>query len=77
MKIHLSITGPLKKPGGNEEMDINIEGQKDIKEILMEQGYKEEEIEFIMCFLNDKPVDMITKVKDGDKITLTILVGGG
>ena len=77
MKINLSITGPLKKPGGNSEFEIYIDRKKKIKEILLEHGYKEEELEFIMCFLNDRPVDIDTEVKDKDKICLTLLVGGG
>jgi sulfur carrier protein ThiS len=77
MKINLSITGPVKKPGGQSEIDIYIDGKKKIKDILLEHGYKEEELEFIMCFLNNKPVAMDTEVKDKDKICLTLLVGGG
>jgi len=77
MKVHISITGPLKKPGGNSEIEIYTESKKKIKDLLLTQGYKEEELEFIMCFLNDKPVDMNTEVKDKDKICLTVMVGGG
>jgi len=77
MKINISITGPLKKPGGNSEIEIYTDRKKKIKDLLLEQGYKEEELEFIMCFLNDRPVDMNTEVKDKDRICLTVMVGGG
>ncbi len=77
MKVHISITGPLKKAGGNSEIEIYTDRKKNIKDLLLEQGYKEEELEFIMCFLNDIPVAMNTEVKDKDKICLTVMVDGG
>ncbi|MEQ8171063.1 MAG: hypothetical protein ABRQ38_19390 [Candidatus Eremiobacterota bacterium] len=77
MKVHISITGPLKKAGGKSEIEIYTDRKKNIKDLLLEQGYKEEELEFIMCFLNDRPVAMNTEVKDKDKICLTVMVDGG
>ncbi len=77
MKINISIAGPLKKPGVNSEIEIYTERKKKIKDLLIEQGYKEEELEFIMCFLNDRPVAMNSEVKDKDKIYLAVMVDGG
>lgn len=77
MKIGLSITGALKKPQGKSEDEIYLDREKNIRDILIEYGYKEKDLEFIMCFLNDKPVDVNTGVKDKDKLCLTIMVSGG
>lgn len=78
MKINVTITGIVRKPSGESEITLNIEEGKEINKVLVEDiGYKEDELTYMFCFVNDKPVDIKTKLKENDNLLLTLIVGGG
>ncbi len=76
MKIHVTVDVPLRKSPEISEIELKLDSEETIEYILKEAGY-EKELEYIMCFLNNKPVKITEKVKDKDCLFITILVDGG
>jgi len=77
MKVNISISGLLRKPSGEGYMTLNISEGKTVEDILLKTGYKKEEITHILCFVNDRPANVKTPLKENDNLFLTLIVGGG
>jgi molybdopterin synthase sulfur carrier subunit len=72
LKVRVKFLGPLSK----EDKIINIENSNELKEILKKEIDKEW-LDSVAVAVNDKIVNSLESIKDGDVISLLPPVCGG
>jgi molybdopterin synthase sulfur carrier subunit len=72
LKVKVKFLGPISK----EDKIIEIKNSNELKEILQKE-VEEEWLESVAVAVNDKIVNSLENIKDGDIITLLPPVCGG
>jgi molybdopterin synthase sulfur carrier subunit len=72
LKVRVKFLGPIAK----ESKIIDIENSNELKEILQKE-VEEEWLESVAVAVNDKIVNSLENIKDGDVISLLPPVCGG
>ena len=65
---------PVQK---NNVFDLELPDDSTLKSMLIKTGFKEDEIEHLRVFVNEKFVSFNKVLKDGDDIWVGIILGGG
>ena len=65
---------PVRK---NNVFDLELPDDSTLKSMLIKTGFKEDEIEHLRVFVNEKLVSFNKALKDGDDIWVGIILGGG
>jgi hypothetical protein len=77
MKINIELSGALKRKLKENKFEFEAREGQTIKQIILELGYKEEEMRYLIPVLNSKRVDMVSTVKEGDHLKVLLPIGGG
>jgi len=67
----------LRRVRKENVFDLELPPGTTLKSMLMEAGFKAEEIEHLRVFVNEKLVPLNKTLKDGDSIWVGIVMGGG
>lgn len=65
---------PVRK---NNVFDLELPDDSTLKSMLIKTGFKEDEIEHLRVFVNEKLTSFNKALKDGDDIWVGIILGGG
>lgn len=77
MKIHVDFLGPLRRPSGDRNLELELAEAGTVEELLTQIGYEEHERRLITVVLNGKKASRSTRLTQNDRLTLLLAVGGG
>jgi sulfur carrier protein ThiS len=75
--IHVEFLGPMRRPWPERERDVEIDSGWTVGELMTHLGYREDESRFFSVVVNGSRARGDVALTDGDRVTLTVVVGGG
>ena len=67
----------MRRPWRERERDIEIDPGRTVGELMRELGYAAEEARFFSVLVNGERARDRVVLVDGDRVTVTLVVGGG
>lgn len=77
IKVEIKITSVLSRPYGKDKFQLKLKENTTVKQLLEKLGYNKEHLKIISPIVNNHYKKHNYKLKDNDKITLTMIIGGG
>ncbi|MFH2008504.1 MAG: MoaD/ThiS family protein [bacterium] len=77
MKISLELYGPLPPLPTEPPAELELSEGSDVEDLLAAVGYDEHDALRLNVLVNGISVAMLTKLKHGDAVAITLLAGGG
>jgi sulfur carrier protein ThiS len=77
MNIHVIVFGTLLKPQGKDDFVQTVADGATVQELLLAIGYQPQHVKTILITLNGQHASHLKKLKDGDEVVLSVMVGGG
>lgn len=76
--VRIELVASVRNPfSGNRSISIDFTGEKTISEILIENGFLKNELEFLIPIVNGNRETHEYKIQDQDHIWITLPIGGG
>lgn len=75
--VEVHVLGPLDKPDGKSVFKRELADGVTVSDLLSALGYKDDHARFISVLVNDAKGEQGTVLRDGDRVYLSLLVGGG
>lgn len=77
IKVKVELMPGLRQAQQGNVFDLELPDNSTLKSLLIKMGFKEEEIEYLRTFVNEKIATAKKALKDGDNIWVGIILGGG
>ena len=79
MVVHVKFFPTLANLSKSKRADFDLDWREGLtpKDILMDEGFKEVDIEACMAVINDAQARMADAISDGDRVELRVNVQGG
>jgi sulfur carrier protein ThiS len=77
MKINIELSGALKRKAKENCFELEVAEGKTVHQVLLDMGYKEEEIRYLIAILNGNRVELATTLQEGDRLRILLPIGGG
>jgi sulfur carrier protein ThiS len=78
MKVQVEFVGAINTGIFNKQHEFNIEKNSTVKNLLEKlEHFDKSHLNFIQVLQNGKRVSHNQKLKNGDKLELMLMVGGG
>lgn len=77
MKIHLEYTAVLAVKGAANNSDVALDGGTTVGALLERLGIQPAHRKYVVVFVNGRKEKQATALKDGDRVALSLPVGGG
>ena len=77
MNIRVIIFGTLLKPEGKSDFAKTMEDGATVRDLLVALGYQPHHIKAILTTVNGHHASHNKKLKEGDEVVLSVMVGGG
>lgn len=77
MTVHLKILGMLEKPSGKADLDVDLPPGSAVADLLRSLGYSERHAAHILSHRRGRLLSSDAELSDGDRVELSILLGGG
>ncbi|MHA2176105.1 MAG: hypothetical protein ACXABI_14840 [Candidatus Hodarchaeales archaeon] len=76
--VKLELVASVRNPfSGERTISIDFSGEKTVSDILLENGFHKDELEFLIPIVNGNRVLHDYKIQDQDHIWITLPIGGG
>jgi len=77
MKVNVELMPGLGRARKENLFSLELPVNATLKSALIKAGFKEDEVEHLRVFVNEKIVPLEKTLKDGDQIWVGIVLGGG
>ena len=77
MKILVEYTAVLSAKGIASGSFVEVPDETDVAQLLSLLGVKDEHHKYVVAFVNGEKKRLAQKLRDGDKVMLSVPVGGG
>jgi hypothetical protein len=77
MKIDVEFIGPMKRPWPDRARSVEVADGAQLAEVLRSFGYRDDEARHLSCSVNGVAARPKTPLHDGDRLAITLLLGGG
>ena len=77
MTIQVEFTGPMRRPWPERSRALEVGEGMLLAELLRSFGYSEDEAKVLSCSINGATVRLRAPLHDGDRVLVTLLLGGG
>ncbi len=77
MIVHIELAANLKQTIGKRVFEFELEDDSTVDSMLERLQYSELDKKYILVSINGKMAKIYDEVKNGDKVFLSVLVGGG
>lgn len=77
IKVTIEFSGAIKRPFPESEREFELVAGKNIREVLLDLGYSERDLKFLVAFRGETRIPLEELFVDGDRIKVLIPVGGG
>ena len=77
MKVFIEYTAVLAVKGAASGSALEIPDGTDVTGLLSRLSVKREHQKYVVAFINGEKKRLSEKLKDGDKVMLSVPVGGG
>ena len=77
IRVKVELMPGLRPIRKEKVFDLQLPEKTTLKSTLTKIGFKEEEVEHLRVFVNEKITDLNKVLKDGDSIWIGIILGGG
>jgi molybdopterin converting factor small subunit len=77
MRVQVQFFGPIRRPWAESEGEVELAGGATLRELLRELGYGVHELRYIEVMVNGERGRPGDPLRDGDRVSLRLLIGGG
>lgn len=77
IRIKVELMPGLRPVREENVFEMELPPDSTLKSMLLEVGFREDEIEHLRVFVNEKLASLNKELKDGDNIWIGIVMGGG
>jgi molybdopterin converting factor small subunit len=77
MNIRVIIYGSLLRPEGKHDYVKVVPEGVTVRELIVALGYQPQHVTTILSTVNGRQASHNMRLKDGDEIVLSVMIGGG
>ncbi|MBC7218936.1 MAG: MoaD/ThiS family protein [Hadesarchaea archaeon] len=77
IRVKVELMPGLRPIRRENVFEMELPADTTLKSMLLEAGFREDEIEHLRVFVNEKLAPLNKALKDGDNIWIGIVMGGG
>jgi len=77
MKIDVEFIGPMRRPWPERSRSVEVAEGALLADLLRSFGYRDDEAKHLSCSVNGAVARPRTALHDGDRLSITLLLGGG
>jgi hypothetical protein len=77
ISVSVKISGPLIKPQGRDNFALELKSGTKLRRLLLQLGYDKKHIPSIMPVVNGTLQKDSYELKQGDQVSLSLIIGGG
>jgi hypothetical protein len=78
MRIFLEMLGAMKKPFGQGPVDIDVDEDATVRDLMTDKlSYRPEHVERLSYFVNGERIDPDVRLKEGCRLRVLMIIGGG
>lgn len=77
MNVRVIIYGSLLKPEGKSDFSQEVPDGATVRDLILALGYRAQHASVILTTVNGAQASHRMRLKDGDEVVLSVLVGGG
>ena len=77
MTVHVEFMGPVKRPTPEPQAEVTLPDGGTIEDLLLALGYQPMHVRHIGVFRGDVRLPRGSRLADGDRVVLTLPLGGG
>lgn len=77
IRVKVELMPGIRRVQKKNIFDVELPKDSTLKTMLIKTGFKEDEIEHLRVFVNEKLTSLNKVLKDGDSIWVGIIIGGG
>ncbi len=77
MKVNIELMPGLGRARKENKFSVELPANATLKAALVKAGFKDDEVEHLRVFVNEKIVSLDKSLKDGDQVWVGIVLGGG
>jgi hypothetical protein len=77
MTIEVELVGPMRRPWPERQRTVQLAEGSVLGDLLASWGYREEEARHLSCSVNGVAARLRTRLVDGDRLSVALLLGGG
>ncbi len=77
MKIAVEFIGPMRRPWPERSGPVELGDGALLADLLHALGYSDEEARHLTCSVNGVAARPRVALQEGDKVSVTLLLGGG
>ena len=77
IEIEVNYMGPVKRPIDGRQHIIQIEEVVSLDNFLFQLGYNRQDQRYLTISINGEKSDPTAILKDGDRLVVSLMVGGG
>ena len=75
--VFVKISGPLIRPQGRDALTLEVKQGTNLRKLLLKLGYHKKHIPSIMSVVNGTLQKESYELNHGDRVSLSIIIGGG
>ncbi len=77
MRVKVELMTGLRRAQKEKIFEMELPKESTVKDLLLKIGFKEDEIEHLRVFVDEKLVTQSKVLKGGENIWVGIIIGGG
>ena len=77
MNIRVIIFGSLLRPEGKHDYVKEVPEGASVKDLMLALGYQPQHVATILPTVNGAQASQHARLKEGDEVVLSVMVGGG
>jgi hypothetical protein len=77
MTIDVEFIGPMKRPWPERARSVEVADGALLADVLRSFGYRDDEATHLSCSVNGVAARAKTELHAGDRLSVTLLLGGG
>lgn len=77
MNIRVIIYGSLLRPEGKHDFVKEVAAGATVRDLIVALGYEPHHVTTILTTVNGRQASHHMKLKEGDEVVLSVMIGGG
>lgn len=77
MNVRVIIYGSLLRPEGQHDYGKDVPEGTTVRELMLALGYTPQHAAAILATVNGAQASHLRRLKEGDEVVLSVMVGGG
>ncbi len=77
IRVKVELMPGLGRERREPKFELDLADGSNMKSMLAKIGFKEDEVDHLRVFVNEKLVSSSKVLKDGDEVWVGIIIGGG